>query len=216
MVREAETRYQDICKECRAAVSHLPGCRPGHLVSQKNTFEPDVVKIQDEILGRSKQDSFGQRDLLVKSRFRRRPKEGSSTYTADSAHLSNTTATRRDIAKQLLDHLRKVAEKNLADIIAGDSNTAAYRERGKAKVSSTEDVWEETLLIRPQDVGQMEESGDCCGYMLTRSGEPSWRVARHGSFQLNKERMQINRSCAASLCPHPSMRGKDSREKRSQ
>ena len=45
---------------------------------------------------------------------------GSSTYTAVSAHLSNTTAKRRDVAKQLLGQLRKVAEKNYADIFAGD------------------------------------------------------------------------------------------------
>ena len=37
---------------------------------------------------------------------------------------------------------RKVAEENYADIVVGDFNTSAYRECGKAKMSSIEEAWE--------------------------------------------------------------------------
>ena len=61
-------------------------------------------------------------------------------HTAITAHLSNTAAKRRDVAQLLLSQLRKVAEKNRAHIIAGDSGTSAFRERGKAKMSCSEEV----------------------------------------------------------------------------
>ena len=43
---------------------------------------------------------------------------------------------------------------NHADIIAGDFNSSAYRDRGKA-VSSIEETQEKTLLIPPPDVVPM-------------------------------------------------------------
>ena len=46
------------------------------LLCDKRTFELEGVKIHEEISGTSKQDSFGLRHLLVKSRFTRPPKEG--------------------------------------------------------------------------------------------------------------------------------------------
>ena len=107
---------------------------------------------------------------MVKSRFRRWPKEESSTYPAVSAHPSNTTAKRRDVAKQQLGQLRKVAGKNHADVLAGDFHSSAFRDSGKFGVSSIEETWEETLLIPPLDLvpmpSQMEESGDCCGFIV--------------------------------------------------
>ena len=159
------------------------------------------MKIHEEISGTSKQDSLGLRYLFVKSRFRRPPKEGISKNTAVSAHLRNTTAKRRDVAKQLLG-------RNYADIIAGDFNTTAYRERGEAKVNSIEEVWDETLLILPQDVvpmwSQMKDSGDCCALIPTRSHEPSWRLARHGSSQRNQVRTQKRRiSLSTSTSAQP-------------
>ena len=87
--------------------------------------------------------------------FRRPPKEGNSTYTAVSAYLSNTTAKRRDVAKQLLGQLRKVAVEHDADIIAVDFNSSAYRDRGKVGVSLIEGTWEKTLLTPPPDVVPM-------------------------------------------------------------
>ena len=49
--------------------------------------------------------------------------------------------------------------------------------------------------------GQMWKSGDCCGFVLTKSGEQNWRVARHGSFQLNKEKMQLKETDLAAHLP---------------
>ena len=102
-------------------------------------------------------------------------------------------------------------------------------------MSSIEEAWEE-MLIPPPDVvpmwGQVEDSGDCGGFTLTKKNAPNWhvsrhgslqmeaemqtradkeapkwRVSRHGSLQLNKEKMQIKGSepSGASLCPHPSL-----------
>ena len=100
---------------------------------------------------------------------------------------------------------KKVAEKNDADIIAGDFNSAAHCERGKAKVSSIKEVWEEMLLIPPHYVVpmwcQMKVSRDCCGFFLTQSGELKWRVARHGSYQPNKDRMQMKKTDRAAHLP---------------
>ena len=44
---------------------------------------------------------------------------------------------------------------NDADIIAGDFNSSAYRDRGTVGVSSIEETWEKTLLIPPPDVVPM-------------------------------------------------------------
>ena len=98
-------------------------------------MNPEGVKIQEEIQGTSIYDSFGLTHFLFKARFRRPPKEGNSTCTAVSAYLSNTTAKRRDVAKQLLGQLRKVAVESDAEIIAGDFNSSAYSDRGKARVT---------------------------------------------------------------------------------
>ena len=35
------------------------------------------------------------------------------------------------------------------------------------------------------------DGGNCCGFILTKSGEPCWRFARHGSLQLGNGKMQI-------------------------
>ena len=70
---------------------------------------------------------------------------------------------------------------NDADIIAGDFNSSAYRDRGTVGVSSIEEAWEKTLLIPPPDVvpmcAQIKESGDCCGFRIIR------RVSRAGELQ---------------------------------
>ena len=65
-----------------------------------------------------------------------------------------------------------------------------------------EEVWEETLLILPPDVvpmwDQMKISGDVCGSIITQNREPSWRVAKHGSFQLNRDKMQMKETDQAA------------------
>ena len=53
----------------------------GQLVfCNKSTFEPEGVKIHEEIQGTPMQDIFGLKYFLFKARFRRPPKEGNSTY----------------------------------------------------------------------------------------------------------------------------------------
>ena len=45
---------------------------------------------------------------------------------------------------------------------------------------------------------QMEESGDCCGFIVPEWSEQSWRVVRHGSSQLNKDKMQMKETDPAA------------------
>ena len=52
-------------------------------------------------------------------------------YTTASVHLSNTTAKRKGIARFLLGEVREVADMNCVDIVGGDFNMAAFRERRK-------------------------------------------------------------------------------------
>ena len=47
----------------------------------------------------------------------------------------------------------------------------------------------------------MKETEDCCGFTITKKSEPSWRVARRGSFQLNKDKMQIKETDHAAHLP---------------
>ena len=79
--------------------------------------------------------------LMVRSMFRRPPKHVDCTCTAVSAHPSNTTAKRRDIAKPLLGLLSKVTGRNNADIIAGDFNTSAYRKTRKVEDELKREAW---------------------------------------------------------------------------
>ena len=65
-------------------------------------------------------------------------------------------------------------------------------------VSSIEETWEKTLLTPPPDVVptwcQMR-------FQNNKKSESSWRVARHGSFQLNKDKMQIKETAEAAHLP---------------
>ena len=76
-----------------------------------------------------------------------------------------------------------------------DFNTSAYRERGKAKLSSIEEAWGETLVIPPPDLvpmwSQNEDTGDFCGFVVTARNVRNWLVAMHGSHRLNQEKMQM-------------------------
>ena len=114
------------------------------------------------------------------------PNEEGSTYTAVSAHLSNTSAKRRRCKATF-----GPAQESRRENYAGGFNTSAYRERGKSKMSSIEETLEETLLILPPDVvpmwGQMEDTVDCRGFVLRTRNVPNWPVARHGSLQTEDE-----------------------------
>ena len=57
---------------------------------------------------------------------------------------------RRGVAKHLLGQLKRIAENNRADFIAGDFDSAAYRERGQAGSSYIEEDWEDALMCLPQ------------------------------------------------------------------
>ena len=151
MVQEAQSHHHEFNTGAEQQFHIYQGA--GQLILyNKSTFEPEGVKIHEEIQGTSIYNSFGLKYLLFKARLRRPPKEGNSTYTAVSAYLSNTTAKRRDVAKQLLGQFRKVAVGNDADIIAGDFKSSARRDRGNSRVSSIEETWETTILIPPPDV----------------------------------------------------------------
>ena len=75
--------------------------------------------------------------------FRRMLQRGKYTHTHQG----------RGVAKMLLCQFREIAELSDVDIIGGDVNTSAHRERGKAKLRSIEEAWEETLRILPPDLG---------------------------------------------------------------
>ena len=88
--------------------------------------------------------------------------QGREMHVHTSVYLSNTTAKRREIAKQFLGQFRRITGRNDVDIIGGDFNISAHRERGQAMVSSIEEAWGEALLIPPPDLvpvwGQIEDS----------------------------------------------------------
>ena len=86
-----------------------------------------------------------------------RPPEGkASAYVAVSAHMSNTTAKRSDVATELLSQLRKVAEENDVDIL-GFFISSAYRDRGREGRSFMAEAWSGTLLTLPARHGPNAE-----------------------------------------------------------
>ena len=92
------------------------------------------------------------------------------------------------------------------DLLGGDCNTSANRECGKAKLSSIEGAWEEMLLLPPPILvpmwSQMEDSGDCHGYILTKKNVANWRVAKRGSLQLDKERCKEGKPTKERTFPY--------------
>ena len=197
-IQEAETHCNEIRKSAEQQFYIYQGVDQLVLCC-RSTFGLEGVKILKEIPGTANQDSFDLKYLLVKTRFRRPSKEENSTYTAVSAHLFNTAAKRREVCQGLTGpnsgRRRKFAQTSL-QVTSLPRPTA---NAGRREVSFIEGTWEETRLLPPSgpvQLGQMKETEDCCGFVITKQNEPSWRVARHGSFQLNKDKMQIegNRS----------------------
>ena len=76
----------------------------------RKTSKPGGVKTDIGIRSTSNVDTFGGSRLLVKSMFRRTPRQGKCTSTPASVHSSNTTAKRKGIARSLLGEVREVAE----------------------------------------------------------------------------------------------------------
>ena len=64
------------------------------------------------------------------------------------------------------------------------------RARGQPKLRSTEEAWRTTLLIPPPDLvpkwGQIEDSGDCCGFTVTTRNVTHWCVVMHEGLQSNR------------------------------
>ena len=117
---------------------------------------------------------------------------GKGTYTAVSAHLSNTTAKRRDVAKQLLGQLGKVAEKNDADIIAGDFGWLELHRRNMGTHAS------DSSSGLGSNVGPDGGIVRLLRLHGSNRSEQSWRVARHGSFQLDRDKMQMKETDRAA------------------
>ena len=89
---------------------------------------------------------------------------------------------------------------------------SAYRARGKPKPSSSEETWRTTLLIPPPDLvpkwGQIEDSGDCCGFTVTTRNVTHWRVVVHEVCN-QTEMLQIKTCAKNNTSPrlHAPLRG---------
>ena len=126
--------------------------------------------------------------------------QGGAQARKTTAHLPPFTwATRSEEGEELQNSFLATSGKSLSVIIGGDLNTSAPCECGKAKVSSIEEAWEETLLIPPPDLvpmwSQMKDSGGCCGFRRTKKNVTNWRVAKHGSLQFTKEKPLPSSKC---------------------
>ena len=82
--------------------------------------------------------------------------------------------------------------------------TAAHREGGKPKPSSIEEAWETTLLIPQLELypmwGQMEDSGGCCGVIVTTRTLQTG-VSGMESLQSGREKLHIKTSDRAAHLP---------------
>ena len=74
LVQEAETHCHDIATRAKQQF-HIYQGGDQLILCNNNTFEPESVRVQEEIPGTTKQDSCGLRYLLAKSRFERWPRQ---------------------------------------------------------------------------------------------------------------------------------------------
>ena len=79
-LQESESHTEEIINRLRT----LP-------LFHRNTSKPGGVKTDIGIRSTLNGDTFGGSRLLVKSKFRRTPRQGKCTSTPASVHLSNTT-----------------------------------------------------------------------------------------------------------------------------
>ena len=115
-IQEAESHSHEITG-IAAEQFHIYEYADQLILLHNNTLAPGGVKTEEVIPGTSKY-------LMVKSMFRRAPREGECMFTLASA-LSNDTAKRRGIAKQLVGQFRRITERNDVDTILSDFNTSA-------------------------------------------------------------------------------------------
>ena len=157
--------------------------------------------VQEAIRSTSKHDFFDLKFLPVKARFGRPTKQWNSTYTVVSAQLSITTAKRRDGAKK---------------------TTEPAQESRRRKWRRQRCRWLQLSGLPPTRRGQGELHGGNVGRNAPdpsagldsnvepdagirrtaaasfQSGEQNSRVARHGSFQLDKGKMQTKETDLAA------------------
>ena len=103
--------------------------------------------------------------------------------------MSSTRSRRGEGLRIFLCQFREITEVSDVGIIGGYLSTSSFSERGKAKLSSIKEAWEQTLLILSYLVpmwDQIEDAGDCCGLIVTTRNFTNRLVVRHGSLQLGR------------------------------
>ena len=112
MVQEAETHHSVIAKEAEQQFHAKQ--RADSATSALLSLGTQCCK---EVLSTSKNDSFGLKYPLVRSKLKRPSKERGSTCAFVSAHLSKTAATRPDAAVQPSSHVTSIPR--LTEIVEG-------------------------------------------------------------------------------------------------
>ena len=121
------------------------------------------------------------------------------TCTLASVHLSNTVEI---VAKMLLGQFREPAKLNDVDIIESDFHMSAFRQRGTSRPGSNREAWETRHLILPPDfVPMWGTDGGCSGFIGTTRNATTWRVAKDGSLQLKKVKLQTESEHQAAHFP---------------
>ena len=144
MVQETETHCHEIARNAEQLFHIYQGA--DQLILSQNIFGPGGVKDHEEVRGTSMQDSFGLKHLVVKSKLRRPRKEVTSTYAAASAHLSNSTAKKRDVAKQLLS-AGKLRRKMVQISLRAISTPRLTENAERSGVSSFDEAWKEAFSV---------------------------------------------------------------------
>ena len=157
------------------------------LLFHRKTSKPSGVKTDIGIRSTSNVDTFGGSRLLVKSMFRRTPRQGKCTSTPASVHLSNTTAKRKGNERSLLGEVREVADMNCVDIIGGGFNVAAFRE--PRKLGRTEDPCGLVFTRAPRRSPDVGIDGELCRLLRVdqhdRKREEHGRLTNMGTLRLH-------------------------------
>ena len=145
MVQEAETHCHEIARNVEQ-LFHIYQGADQLILCHENIFGPGGVKDHEEVRGTSMQDSFGLKHLVVKSQFWRPRKEVTSTYAAASAHLSNSTAKKRDVAKQLLS-AGKLRRKMVQISLRAISTPRLTENAERSGVRYIDEAWKEAFSV---------------------------------------------------------------------
>ena len=165
-----------------------------------STFELERLKIKQEIPGTANQELLRPKVPFGRDKVQQAVEGGEqhvhSRLCAPEQHGSEEAGSCQGLTGPTRESRRRKFAQTSLQVTSLPRPTANAERR---EVSFIEGTWEETRLLPPSipvQLGQMKETEDCCGFVITKQNEPSWRVARHGCFQLNKDKMQIegNRS----------------------